>query len=122
MPQGIYLDATILTPEEMANTMNDVIKNTSKYYEYFKWHDHYSFHFSGENRFSAEVCRLCTFLNNETLMNQTSVYDNMSEWWYEEWPTWPTATPVSIITEPVYELLDLFNLLDPEDEPFGIVS
>lgn len=119
MPRGIYLDANILPPDRMAKKMNNVIKVKTKYYEYFKWHDHYSFHFSGEDRFSAEVCRLCSFLNNKTLMNQTSVYKNISQWWNEDWPTWPTPAPITIImptTDPTY------NLILEEEEPISIIS
>lgn len=91
MPDGIYLDTDGIKPDKMAEKMIEIINNTNKYYDFFRWHDHYSFHFSGENRYREEICRLCAFLNNSK--NQTSVYENIAEWWNEPQPAFPSPPP-----------------------------
>lgn len=91
MPKGIYLDATVLEPHKMAERMNEIIDDKNQYYEFFKWHEYYSFHFSGEDRYSGELCRLCAFLNNS--INKTSIYEHITEWWNEDSPVWPTPYP-----------------------------
>lgn len=100
MPEGIYLDATVLEPKEMAERINKIIIDKNQYYEFFRWHDHYSYHFSGENRYSEELCRLCAFLNNSA--NKTSTYENITEWWNVNSPPWPTDPPIPM-TEPSLE-------------------
>lgn len=90
MPEGIYLDANVLEPDELAKRINEIIKDKNRYYEFFKWHEHYSFHFTGENLFNEELCRLCAFLNN--CRNQTSIFEFIAEWWNEDQPPWPTGT------------------------------
>lgn len=91
MPEGIYLNANILEPYQMANKMIEIINDKNKYYEMFKWHSYYSFQFSGKDRYSAEICRLCAFLNKS--MNQTSTYKYIADWWNEDQPPWPTPEP-----------------------------
>lgn len=118
MPEGIYLDANVLSPQEVAEKMNEIIKSKTKYYNFFKWHGHYSFHFSGEDRFSAEVCRLCAFLNNASLMKQTSVYEVISDWWNEDWPTYPSPLPP---TPDVPTEEKTYMLILEEEEP-GLIS
>lgn len=114
MPNGIYLDANILPPSVMAERMNKIINDTKTYYEFFKWHDHYSFHFSGEDRYSGEMCKLCTFLHNSK--NKTSIYLNIAEWWNEGSPAWPpdTMIPLTTIGLPEQSGLEKFitNILD----------
>lgn len=86
MPEGIYLDALKLEPKELAIRMSEVIKDKNKYYEFFKWHGNYSFHLTGEDSYLREVCGLCELLNNNVLMNQTTIVSNISKWWNEESP------------------------------------
>lgn len=123
MPEGIYLDASVLDPFNMAARITDIINDKNKYYEFFKWHEYYSYHFSGENRYSAELCRFCAFLNNS--MNKTSTYKNITEWWNEFSPAWPTAKYVPMrYTDPAASitldqnkvesvLTNLINFFDP---------
>lgn len=87
MPEGIYLDALSLEPAELAITISEIINDIENYYEFFKWHGYYSFHFTGEDAFHREVCGLCELLNNKSRMNQTTVFSNITHWWNEENPT-----------------------------------
>lgn len=118
MPEGIYLDANVLSPYQMADRMHEIIKDKKKYYEFFKWHDHYSFHNTGENRYHEELCRLCALLNKTR--NQTSILDHLVEWWYEEHPIWPTmaTTPISEAQQNAVEkfLTNVLDYLDPNEE------
>lgn len=79
MPEGIYLDALSLGPAGLAKRMTEIINDINTYYEFFKWHGYYSFHFTGEDAFHREVCGLCEVLNNR--MHETSVFKDIVEWW-----------------------------------------
>lgn len=88
MPDGIYINARNLGPARLATEMINIIHDKKRYYDFFKWHGHYSFHFTGENDFYYEVCGLCEMLNNKTRMNKSTVY-NTDLWWNE----WYNGTP-----------------------------
>ncbi|KAJ8729960.1 hypothetical protein PYW07_016998 [Mythimna separata] len=44
MPDGIYLNARTVTEKELVKKMVDIINNKEKYYDFFRWHNHYSYH------------------------------------------------------------------------------
>ncbi|XP_026331240.1 alpha-(1,3)-fucosyltransferase C-like, partial [Hyposmocoma kahamanoa] len=67
IPKGIYLDAESLGPGELARVMNDTMCNKKKYYDFFKWHNHYSFHASNASANTDEICAFCAFLNEKKL-------------------------------------------------------
>lgn len=83
MPDGIYLDARILGPAKLAREMVDIIYNKKRYYEFFKWHEHYSFHNTGEDDYHHEICGLCDLLNNKTVMDLNTV--RRTNLWWNEW-------------------------------------
>lgn len=93
--------------------MNEIINDKRKYYEFFKWHDYYSFHFSGEDHHSREFCALCAYLNNSK--NKTGIMYNITLWWNVDWPPlWKEE-----IEEPneVEKFVSNFlNILDPTSE------
>lgn len=99
MPERIYLNALTLGPAKLAKRMSEIINDTNKYYEFFKWHGYYSFHFTGEDAFHREVCGLCEFLNNKTLMHQNSVFIDIVDWWNGGYVS------SNSITGPVWELI-----------------
>lgn len=78
-----------MVPAKLANEMMDVIRDRKKYYDFFKWHGYYSFHYTGENSFRYEICGLCEFLNNRTRMNEKSIY--RTNLWWNEWLNGPPA-------------------------------
>lgn len=82
MPKDIYLDANALEPEELAKTINDTIHNKEKYYNFFKWHGHYSYHHPSESADSDEVCALCAFLNDEKNMYKSRDHINVRDFWF----------------------------------------
>lgn len=90
MPDGIYLNGNTLGPAKVAHAMLDAIYNKEKYFEYFKWHGYYSFHYPGENDFYDEICGLCALLNNKTVMEQKTV--RSTNVWWNEWRDGPPKT------------------------------
>lgn len=97
MPKGIYLDATRLGPKTLSKRMDEIMKDKETYHSFFKWHEYYSFHFTGEDQFYREICGLCELLNNKTKMKQTSIWHNIVEWWNELPPT--TRAPWHLILD-----------------------
>lgn len=91
MPDGIYLNARTLGPVKLAQAMLDAIFNKKKYFEYFRWHGHYSFHYTGEDEFHDEICGFCELLNNKIAMEQKSV--RPTNIWWNEWHNGPPVPP-----------------------------
>lgn len=112
MPSGIYLNANILSPEKMAEKMNEIINDKNKYFEFFKWHDHYSFHSPVEDGFRREICGLCAYLNKSR--NQSGTLDNIASWWNVELPPWPEDYDTPNDGENV--MSNFLNLLDPSSD------
>lgn len=83
MPDGIYLDARSLGPAELAKEMIDIMYNKTRYYDFFRWHGYYSFHYTGENDFHYEICGLCDILNNQTRIKEKTVI--RTNLWWNEW-------------------------------------
>lgn len=83
MPDGIYLNANEIEEEEMAKKINDAVQDKEKYYDYFKWHNHYSYHDIYESADTDRLCALCAFLNNATVKSARRVYAHISQWWNE---------------------------------------
>lgn len=81
LPPGSYLNAYALGAKKLAKTMNDIINDKEKYYDFFRWHEYYSFHAPNESADTDEVCGFCAYLNDEKRKYETFVYDNISEFW-----------------------------------------
>lgn len=63
--------------------MNSIIRNKKRYYDFFKWHNHYTFHDTTDSPETDGICDLCAKLNNYTFRNDISVHSNFSAWWNE---------------------------------------
>lgn len=89
LPPGSYLDGRELGAKNLARIMNDVIANKTKYYDFFRWRNHFSYNETSEN---ADVCKLCEVLNDDQMVNTVSVWQNFREWWngaqYKENCSW----------------------------------
>lgn len=81
LPKGSYIDASDTGPEELASTMNDIIQDKNKFYNYFKWHKYYRIHDHSESADSDEICALCAFLNDKKHEYTSSVYTHMNWYW-----------------------------------------
>lgn len=83
MPDGIYLDALELSPAELAQKINDILKDENSYYDMFKWHNHYRFIDPLDSPDTNSICTLCTLLNDKNKSNEIKVYDNIVKWFNE---------------------------------------
>ncbi|XP_063383469.1 uncharacterized protein LOC134669771 isoform X2 [Cydia fagiglandana] len=85
MPDGIYLHAGKIEVSDLAKQMNDIIKNKDRYYSFFKWRNHYSYHDKEESPDSDDQCITCAMLNDDALMKKETVYKDFTNWWNVPW-------------------------------------
>ncbi|CAK1589033.1 unnamed protein product [Parnassius mnemosyne] len=78
LPPDTYLDALKMSPRELADTMARLMQSPILYNSYFRWKNHYTYYDSST---SDNVCALCAALNNDTLVEQQTVYKNFRTWW-----------------------------------------
>lgn len=81
MPDEIYIDALRLGVRQLASDMNDIMNNSRRYLNFFKWRDYYTFHASNEDHYYDVACKLCTFLNNKPRSEVKKVYEDIANWW-----------------------------------------
>lgn len=75
------MDAVKLGPKILAKTMYEIIQEPERYYNFFRWKKHYSFHFKHETPDTDDYCKFCAIVNNKKMMTSYSVYNNFSAWW-----------------------------------------
>ncbi|XP_053611797.1 alpha-(1,3)-fucosyltransferase C-like [Plodia interpunctella] len=80
LPPGSYLDALNLGPMELARTMKEIIENKTRYYDFFRWRNHFVYK-RGEN--STEICNVCTALNKD-LHTNLNIRSGFRLWWIAE--------------------------------------
>ncbi|XP_075973592.1 alpha-(1,3)-fucosyltransferase C-like [Anticarsia gemmatalis] len=81
MPDGIYLNARKMSIRQLVKRMMDLMENKNKYYSYFKWHNHYSYHDVIDSPESDAYCKLCALINDEQQFKRTTVFNNFVPWW-----------------------------------------
>ncbi|XP_052752403.1 alpha-(1,3)-fucosyltransferase C-like [Galleria mellonella] len=81
MPEGIYLNARELGAEKLAAKMSELINNPDEYAEYFRWKKYYSYYRRAQSVETDDYCGFCSLLNNEEMLQKTSVVENFREWW-----------------------------------------
>lgn len=116
LPNGIYLNALELGVDGLAKEMYDIIKDSQRYYDFFKWHGYYTFHDTGADGYRESVCAFCALLNDKPkIYNKTHVYKNITGWWdvpyVDEFPN--TARPN--YTTPWLTNQDIESPLEPEE-------
>lgn len=84
MPDGIYINGNMLTEDQVAQKIREAIRDKQKYYDYFRWHQYYTYHFTAESGDSDPLCAFCAFLNNESNRNRRRVYARFNKWWNED--------------------------------------
>lgn len=84
MPNGTYIDATRMGVMELATEINDIIEDQERYFNFFKWKNHYTYHYPEESYDSDPMCKLCEAISNETMMKNYTVIDDFQEWWNED--------------------------------------
>lgn len=80
MPHGIYLDAKALGVQELAKHMRDIINDKKRYYDLFKWHNHYTY-LSADNAMDFAICNFCAVLNDNDFEQQQKMYVDFLDWW-----------------------------------------
>lgn len=81
MPDGIYLDARELGSKKLAERMHEIINDREKYYNFFRWHNHYSFHQPEEDPETDIYCKFCEKMNDMDFMTRSTVLNHVREWW-----------------------------------------
>lgn len=61
--------------------MNKTIYHKSRYYDYFKWHHYYSYHYPDEFPESDPVCEMCATFNLRKQSHARSSHMNISSFW-----------------------------------------
>ncbi|RVE51641.1 hypothetical protein evm_003773 [Chilo suppressalis] len=81
LPNGSYLNARLMTIEQLAAKIDELIKNPDQYANYFQWKNHYSYHSLDEDPETDEYCRFCAILNDEEKVNKISYIGDFRKWW-----------------------------------------
>lgn len=81
LPNGAYLNAKNYTPLELANKMDEIIKDKQKYYDFFKFHRYYTYHAVAESVDSDPLCAFCALVNDESKRNDRRTYAQFHKWW-----------------------------------------
>lgn len=83
MPIFSYLNGVILNADEIARKVFESIKYKDKYYDFFQWHNYYSYHTPAESADTDPLCKFCAFLNNASTRSSRRVYERFTQWWNE---------------------------------------
>ncbi|KAG6450280.1 hypothetical protein O3G_MSEX006457 [Manduca sexta] len=81
MPDGIYLNAKELGAQELAKQMSEIINDKERYYNFFKWHNHYSYHELEEVPETDFHCKLCEKVNSKEVTEGVNIHEHIREWW-----------------------------------------
>ncbi|RVE53050.1 hypothetical protein evm_002348 [Chilo suppressalis] len=77
LPPNSYLNAIQLNEEMLARKMNDIIKNRTLYYDYFRWRNHYII----KGTKNLDPCALCKALNNRHWLTFRTRNIKFRQWW-----------------------------------------
>lgn len=102
MPDGSYINAFELGACQLAKEMNDIINTPSRYYDYHRWHGHYSFHNPTEDEYRDTICSLCAILNNKTRRSQRTTYKRITKWWNGYDQDYPFLYPPEFVPQEKY--------------------
>ncbi|XP_028160176.1 alpha-(1,3)-fucosyltransferase C-like [Ostrinia furnacalis] len=80
LPPGSYLDARELGPAKLAETMDAIYRNKTRYYEFFRWQNHFRY----KETFEPDVCNLCAALNDVGAVSRRTEYQHFRRWWNDE--------------------------------------
>lgn len=78
LPPGSYLDSRKLGPKELALQMTTIIGNRSRYYDFFRWRNHYLYENTG---YTEDICNLCAMMNYNNIIEQKSSWAYFRSWW-----------------------------------------
>ncbi|XP_047024591.1 alpha-(1,3)-fucosyltransferase C-like [Helicoverpa zea] len=81
MPDGMYLNARSLTVEELVKQMVNIINDKEKYYDFFRWHNHYTYHYAGDTPDTDYYCEFCRKINDDKFMSRVTIKNDFAKWW-----------------------------------------
>ncbi|XP_053611794.1 alpha-(1,3)-fucosyltransferase C-like [Plodia interpunctella] len=81
LPPGSYLDAHKFSPMELARTMKEIIENRTRYYDFFRWRNHFVYKYGDK---TSEICNVCAALNKNT-PNNLNLRHGFRHWWAGEY-------------------------------------
>lgn len=81
MPDGIYLNARQLGAKRLAKTMSELIVDKKRFYNFFKWHNYYTFHDAADSLQRDGICEFCALLNNKTRRDRRTVHRLITKFW-----------------------------------------
>ncbi|XP_026729646.1 alpha-(1,3)-fucosyltransferase C-like [Trichoplusia ni] len=81
LPEGSYLNAQKLGIYQLAEKMDELIRNPDMYAEYFRWKNHYTYHKTTDSVETNEYCKMCAALNDEESVRKKTVCNDFSGWW-----------------------------------------
>nr|XP_053611515.1 alpha-(1,3)-fucosyltransferase C-like [Plodia interpunctella] len=82
LPPGSYLNARELGPKQLAKTMEEIIKNRTRFYDYFRWRNHFRYKARG---LLNEICNICTALNDDKKAKNYYHLNIFRRWWNEQY-------------------------------------
>ncbi|KOB65783.1 Uncharacterized protein OBRU01_22067, partial [Operophtera brumata] len=92
----------VLDPTELARQMFEIINEPDRYNDFFKWHNHYSYHDLEESSDTDPYCKLCDYVNRVEFVVESKVISDLEYWWNPHvdplkyiliW-TWPNHDPL----------------------------
>lgn len=104
MPDGIYLNAVELGPEELAKKMFEIISDRKAYHNMFKWRKYYTYHDPLGSPDTNVLCAFCELLNNDQKRKEQKVYRNINKWLNENGRS--NATPQRVLEIEVFDSMD----------------
>lgn len=81
MPDGIYLNAKTLPVKDLVQKIVDIINDKEKYYDFFRWRNHYSYHTVDESPETDPYCNFCKKINDLDFMNRETLRKDLVLWW-----------------------------------------
>lgn len=78
LPPGSYIDGRKYSTKELVELMINLMNNPKRYREYFKWKSMYTYH---DPTTIENICAMCEALNNPTMTETESVYNEFRKWW-----------------------------------------
>lgn len=100
MPDGIYLNALELGPENLAKKMFEIISDRTAYHNMFKWHEYYIYQDPLKSPDTNGFCAFCALLNYNWKRKQRKVYKNIVKWLNEN------AGPETVLDIEVIDSMD----------------
>lgn len=105
LPDGSYLNALELGVKGLAKEMVNIINNTRRYSDFFKWRNYYTVHDAAANDYRESVCAFCAHLNDNRKKNKTQVYENITAWWNSTFPEiFPINETTTLKTEEIVDI------------------